>query len=152
MCVCRALFLIKKPFLPFILLSRLSTEFHITGGKSYSKKHSSPRLIHWAAAANVQKGGKDNSQRKLPGKLLITSSLHLCSLLRFMNKSSVKICPMAKQHFMFHAWNATLTVNSRVMMDFLLASLSELAQFMTRVSWRPVSSKSAFVSESHLTT
>lgn len=69
--MCRVSFLIKEPFLPFILLSVLSTEFHIAVGKKQKHKHSSPCLIHWAATVNVQRGGKDNfSQGRLPGTTL----------------------------------------------------------------------------------
>lgn len=69
-------------------------------GKKQKEKHSSPCLIHWAATVNVQQSGKDNfSQGRLPGTPLdhcLPSSLFS---LKSMNKNAVKVCPIAKQHF-----------------------------------------------------
>lgn len=97
-------FLSRSLLPPFTLLSVLSTEFHIAGGKKQKakrQKHSSPCLIHWAATVNVQRGGKDNFSRgRLPGTTLdhrrLPSSLFS---LKFMNKNAVKSLPNSRTPF-----------------------------------------------------
>lgn len=87
-CVC---VLIKKSFLAFILLSLVSTEFHIAGRK-IRKSKKALLLPVWSTGLQQWMYSRVEKISSLRGgcqaKLLITTSLHLCSCLKFVGKKN----------------------------------------------------------------
>lgn len=58
------------------------------GKKRKKQKHSSPRLLHWAATVNVQRGGTDNSSQGRPPGTTLDHRLPSSSFSPFMNKNA----------------------------------------------------------------
>lgn len=170
LCVCARAragfhFLSKSPFYLLFCCHFCRQNFISQGEKAKAKNHSLARLILWAATVNVQKGRKDNcSQGMLPGTTLdhpptptpqppTPSSLFS---LRFMNKTAVKVCPIAKRHFyLFHTPKGTLTINSQRVDGFSTCLPKWISRIcdnsIIEVLHRPGSSKSSFVFESQST-